>query len=175
MGAIVGAKGLRGEVRIKSFTENPRDVGAYGPVTLSDGRKLKLKVTGMAKDTVIGRLEGVDDRDAAERLKGLELFVERGALPKPETGSYYHADLIGLVARLTSGEERGKVSAVFNFGAGDVLEITRADGETDLVPFSNEAVARVDLPAGVVTLNPLPGLFEDNQDTQDEDTKGETA
>ena len=170
VGAIVGAKGVRGEVRIKSFTENPRDVGAYGPVILTDGRKLGLKVTGTVKDLVIGRLEGIGDRDAAEALKGAQLFVERSRLPPPEKGSYYHADLIGLDVKLTTGECRGKVSGVFNFGAGDVIEIVRPDGDTDLVPFSGAAIARVDLAAREVIVNPLPGLFDEA--TQEE---GETS
>ena len=170
VGAIVGAKGVRGEVRIKSFTENPRDVGAYGPVILTDGRKLVLKVTGTVKDLVVGRLEGIGDRDAAEALKGAQLFVERAALPPPEKGSYYHADLIGLDVKLTTGESRGRVSGVFNFGAGDMIEVTRADGETELVPFSGAAIASVDVAAGVVVVNPLPGLFD--EETEEE---GETS
>ena len=172
VGVIAGAKGIRGEVRIKSFTEDPRDVGSYGPVTSGDGRKFVLKVTGTAKEMVTGRLDGIDDRDAAEALKGTQLFVERAALPKPEDGSYYHADLIGLVVRLTTGEWRGTVSAVFNFGAGDVLEIARPDGDTELVPFSEAAVVKVDIAGGEIVMNPLPGLFEDDET---EDTKGETA
>jgi 16S rRNA processing protein RimM len=169
---IVGAKGIRGEVRIKSFTEDPRSVGAYGPVTLGDGRKFALKVTGTAKETVTGRLDGIGDRDAAEALKGAQLFVERASLPKPEDGSYYHADLIGLVVTLTTGERRGTVSAVFNFGAGDVLEVARPDGDTELLPFSEAAVAKVDVAGGAIVMNPLPGLFDDEED---EDTKGETT
>ena len=170
IGAIVGAKGVRGEVRIKSFTENPRDVGAYGPVILTDGRKLELKITGTVKDLVIGRLEGIGDRDTAEALKGVQLFVERSQLPPPDEGSYYHADLIGLAVKLTTGEMRGKVSGVFNFGAGDMIEVARPEGETDLVPFSAQTIAGVDLAAGVVTVNPLPGLFD--EETEEE---GETS
>jgi 16S rRNA processing protein RimM len=168
VGAIVGAKGVRGEVRIKSFTENPRDVGAYGPVTLTDGRKLGLKVTGQAKDLVVGRLEGIGDRDAAEALKGAQLFVERSALPSPEAGSYYHADLIGLELKLTTGESRGRVSAVFNFGAGDMLVVARPDGETELVPFSPAAIAAVDTAGRVVLVNPLPGLFDEATEEEGE-------
>ena len=168
VGAIVGAKGVRGEVRIKSFTENPRDVGAYGPVILTDGRKLGLKITGTVKDLVIGRLEGIDDRDAAEAMKGVQLFVERSQLPPPDKGSYYHADLIGLAVKLTTGETRGTVSGVLNFGAGDMIEVARPGGETDLVPFSAQTIASVDMVAGVVTVNPLPGLFGEETDEEGE-------
>jgi 16S rRNA processing protein RimM len=175
VGVILGAKGLRGEVRIKSFTENPRDVGAYGPVRLGEGRAVGLKVTGATKDAVIGRLEGIADRDAAEALKGVQLFVDRSALPATE-GSYYHADLVGLALKLTTGETRGRVSAVFNFGAGDMLEVTRTDGDTELVPFSAAAIAAVDMAGGVVTANPLPGLFDDvDDDSDDDNTKGDTS
>ncbi len=168
VGAIVGAKGVRGEVRIKSFTENPRDVGAYGPVTLTDGRKLGLKVTGTVKDLVVGRLESIDDRDAAEALKGAQLFVERSRLPPPEKGSYYHADLIGLEVKLTTGESRGRVNAVLNYGAGDIIEVARPDGETDLIPFAPQAIESVDMAAGVIFVIPLPGLFDDGTDEEGE-------
>ena len=110
---------------------------------------------------------------AAEALKGVQLFVARTRLPKAEEGSYYHADLIGLVAKVTTGEVRGKISAVFNFGAGDVLEITRADGETEMIPFSGAAIAAVDVAAGTISVNPLPGLFDD--ETEDEAKEEETT
>ena len=180
MGVVIGAKGVRGEVRIKSFTANPRDVGAYGPVILrkgdlGEGTAAELKVTGVANgDVVVGQLAGVADRNAAEALKGVQLFIARERLPKAEEGSYYHADLIGLVAKVTTGETRGKVSAVFNFGAGDVLEITRPDGETEMIPFSAAAIAAVDMAAGTVTVNPLPGLFDDGtEDETDEEAREE--
>jgi 16S rRNA processing protein RimM len=172
VGVIVGVKGVRGEVRIKSFTARPRDVGAYGPVTLPDGRALTLTVTGAGRgDVVVGRLAGIADRDAAAALKGAQLTVARAALPAPEAGSYYHADLVGMVVRLTTGETRGRVSAVLNYGAGDVLEVARPDGETELLPFSAAAIASVDLAGGAVTVNPLPGLFDDGESEKE----GETA
>lgn len=175
VGVVIGAKGVRGEVRIKSFTADPRDVGAYGAVTLGEGSSVELKVTGLAKeDVVVGRLDGVADRDAAEALKGVQLFVARARLPKAEDGSYYHADLIGLALKLTTGETRGQVSAVFNFGAGDILEVTRPDGETDLIPFSAETISAVDVAGGTVTVIPLPGLFDEAEDV-DETNTGETA
>ncbi len=178
MGVVIGAKGVRGEVRVKSFTTNPRDVGAYGPVILrkgdlGEGTAAEFRVTGVANgDVVVGRLAGVEDRNAAEALKGVQLFVARERLPKAEDGSYYHADLIGLVATVTTGETRGKISAVFNFGAGDVLEITRPDGETEMIPFSAAVIAAVDLAAGTVTVNPLPGLFDEGEteETEKEET-----
>ncbi len=158
LGVIVGAKGLRGEVRIKSFTEDPADVAAYGPVSTGDGRKFTLTVTGAAKGAVIAKVKGVADRDAAEALKGLELYVERKALPEAQ-GAYYHADLIGMAAELATGEALGEVSAVHNFGGGDMIEVRRGDGRSELVPFTAGAVATVDVAAGRIVINPLPGLF----------------
>lgn len=183
VGVVIGAKGVRGEVRIKSFTASPGDIGAYGPVTTPDGRTFKLKVAGFAKDAVTVKLEGVADRSAAEALKGTELYVDRAALPPPEDGSYYHADLIGLEARLATGEAGGaalgEVTAVFNFGAGDVLEVKRPPGgekggETELIPFPGPAIERVDLAAGTITIVPLPGLFDDGEENEGED-RGEAA
>jgi 16S rRNA processing protein RimM len=133
---------------------------------LSDGRRLGLSIVGQAKDTVIGRLAGVSDRTAAEALKGAQLFVDRAALPEPEDG-YYHADLIGLAVVLTSGERRGQVAAVLNFGAGDILEVARPDGDTEFIPFSAAAIAAVDVAGGTVTVNPLPGLFDDEEGSAD--------
>src|SRR5262249_13887530 len=149
LGVIVGAKGLRGEVRIKSFTEDPADVAAYGPVSTDDGRKFTLSVTGAAKGAVIAKVKGVADRNAAEALKGLELYVERSALPEAED-SYYHADLIGLAAVLATGEKLGEVTAVHNFGGGDMIEVRRDGGQNELIPFTATAVAAVDLAAGKV-------------------------
>jgi 16S rRNA processing protein RimM len=166
VGAVIGAKGVRGEVRIKSFTAAPGDIGAYGPVATEDGRQFRLKVTGSAKDIVTAKLDGVADRNAAEALKGTQLYVDRAALPPPEDGSYYHADLIGLAARLTTGEALGEVTAVFNFGAGDMLEVTKPDGEADLIPFPGPAIETVDLAAGTIVIVPLPGLFDDGEDDE---------
>ena len=164
VGAVIGAKGVRGEVRIKSFTASPGDIGAYGPVATEDGRQFRLKVTGHAKDAVIARLDGIADRDAAEALKGTQLYVGRAALPPPEDGSYYHTDLIGLAASLTTGEALGKVTAVFNFGAGDMLEVTKPGGDTELIPFPGPAIEAVDVAAGTIVIVPLPGLFDDGED-----------
>ena len=165
VGAVIGAKGVRGEMKIKSFTAAPRDIGAYGPVTTGDGRSFHVKVAESRQDTVTARLEGVNDRNAAEALKGTRLYVDRDALPQADDGSYYHADLIGLSARTTNGEALGTVTEVFNFGAGDMLEVTRPNGVTELIPFSADAIAGVDVDAGTVTVVPLPGMFNDDLST----------
>ncbi|MSO97173.1 MAG: 16S rRNA processing protein RimM [Rhodospirillaceae bacterium] len=173
VGVIVGAKGIAGEVRIKNFTENPADVGAYGPVESEDGAKRwTLKVVGAARGAVTAKLTGVSDRNAAEALKGLKLFVDRAKLPDPGAGSYYHTDLVGLAVELTTGEAKGKVIAVLNFGGGDILEVGDGKTESTMVPFSNAAIAEVNMKEGFVRVVPLPGLFDDG-DGSDEDMQHE--
>lgn len=169
LGVIIGAKGLRGEVRIKSFAEDPADVAAYGPLRTDDGRTFTLSVTGAASGAVIAKVNGVADRNAAEALKGLELYVERSVLPAAEEGAYYHADLIGLAVSLATGEELGVVGAVHNFGAGDMIDVKRGGGQSELIPFTAAVVAKVDLAAGVIVINALPGLFDDNEKHDEED------
>ena len=162
LGVVVGVKGLRGEVRVKSFTERPADIAAYGPLTTEDGRAFALTVTGSAQGVVIARIKGVADRNGAEALKGTKLFVDRVALPEAGEGTYYHADLVGMAAVLATGEALGPITAVYNFGAGDMVEVKLADGRTELVPFTDAAIAGVDVAAGKVTINALAGLFEND-------------
>ncbi len=173
LGVIVGAKGLRGEVRVKSFTERPADVAAYGPLSTDDGRAFALTVTGKAQGVVIARIKGVADRTAAEKLKGTKLYVARDALPETDDGSYYHTDLVGLAAELSTGETLGTITAVYNFGAGDVVEVKMADGRSELVPFSEAAIAGVDIAGGKVTINPLPGLFENDSEADERERRKE--
>jgi len=167
VGAITGARGLKGEVRIKSFTAEPEDVVAYGPVSDKAGRRrFDIRITGRAKGTLVARLAGVDDRDAAEALKGTELYVPRAALPAPEAGAYYHADLVGLRVATADGAELGTVKAVHNFGAGDVIELTGKDSPGAMLPFAAGMVT-VDLNAGRITVTPPAGLLIGNDDSDD--------
>ena len=163
LGVIVGAHGLKGEVRILSHTARPEDVGGYGPLEDAAGRrKFTIEVRGRGKGTVIGRIAGVDDRAAAEALKGTKLFVARAALETPAAGEFYHADLIGLEARLGSGDRLGRVASVHNFGAGDLLEVEPEGAEaTIMVPFTKESVPVVDTDDGYVVLVPPPGLLDE--------------
>ena len=164
LGVVIGAHGVRGLVRVKPFTEDPDGVAAYGPVESVDGkRRFKIKVTGAAKGAVICQLEGVTDRDMAEALRGEELYVDRAALPEvDEEEGYYQADLIGLQVVGVDGRLYGHVSAVQNFGAGDLLEIARPEGgPTVLVSFTDDNVPEVDLEAGRLTLDPPDGLFDE--------------
>jgi 16S rRNA processing protein RimM len=161
LGVVTGAHGVRGLVRVKAFTAEPADIAAYGPVEDEAGaRRFALEVVGAAKGVVLVRVPGVVDRDAAERLKGLRLFVPRAALPEPEEEEYYHADLLGLRVELTDGSEFGRVRAVHDFGAGDSIEVVRADGGTVMVPFTRAAVPVVDLADGRLVVDPPEGLLD---------------
>ncbi len=161
VGMIVGAHGARGAVRVRSFTEELADVAAYGPVSDEAGsRSFRLEVTGRAKGAVIARIEGVSDRNEAEALAGTRLYVPRAALPELEEEEFYHADLLGLVAELADGTPLGKVCAVHNFGAGDILEVERDEGASLMVPFTRRVVPVVDIEGGRMVIDPPEGLIE---------------
>jgi 16S rRNA processing protein RimM len=162
VGIVAGAQGVQGAVRIKSFTTNPEDVARYGPLEDESGeRRLSLRLVGSAKGVVIARLAGIADRDRAEALRGLRLYLPRAALPPAGQDEYYHADLIGLEAALADGTALGHVSAIHDFGAGDTLEIERPAGPPAMVPFTRAIVPIVDLAAGRLVLDPPPGLIDD--------------
>jgi 16S rRNA processing protein RimM len=176
VGVITGAQGIRGAVRVKSFTADPLDIDAYGPVSDEAGtRAFELKAIGQSKGVVVATLKGVSDRNAAEALKGLRLFVDRDRLPPAEDEEYYHADLLGLAAELVGGEPLGRITAVYDFGAGDAIEVTRADGSVVMVPFTKAAVPTVDLAAGKVVIDPPVGLFDKPEPPQPLDRQAELA
>ena len=154
---IGAAHGIRGEVRLRSFTEDPMAVTSYGPLESEDGtRRFEIEALRPAKDHFVARLAGVADRDAAEKLTNLKLYVPRDRLPPVEDDdTFYHADLVGLAAVTPDGAPLGTVTAVHNFGAGDLIEITAADGgEPLLVPFTDDAVPAVDIKARRIVVVP---------------------
>lgn len=174
LGTIVAPHGVRGAVRIKSDTERPEDIGAYGPLSDESGERIfELQVIGRSKGVVQARVAGVDDRDAAEALRGVRLFVDREKLPPPdEQDAFYHADLIGLAAELAGGDTLGTVCGVSEFGAAPVLEIELAGGgDTVLVPFTKAAVPVVDLEGGKLVVDPPPGLLEADEAEPDGDDR----
>jgi len=176
IGVITGAQGLRGAVRIKSFTADPADIDAYGPVSDESGKRtFELKAIGQSKGVVVVTLAGVTDRNAAEALKGLQLFVSRDRLPPAEDEEYYHADLLGLAAELVGGEPLGRITAVYDFGAGDAIEVTQAGGAVVMVPFTKAAVPTVDLAAGKVVIDPPAGLFDKPEPPQPLELQAELA
>lgn len=152
---IGAAHGVRGEVKLWSFTEDPLAVTRYGPLATRDGgRAFEVVRAREAKGFLVASLKGVASRDDAERLNGLELYVPRERLPAPEDDEYYHADLIGLAAVTAAGEPLGRVVAIHNFGAGDIVEIAPPHGATMLLPFSNAVVPSVDIANGRMVVAP---------------------
>jgi 16S rRNA processing protein RimM len=159
VGVVTGARGLKGEVRIRSFTGDPASIAAYGPLCdETGGQPLCVRVTGRSKDQLVVRVDGVDDRNAAEDLKGRRLFVPRAALPEPDDEEFYHVDLIGLRAERSGGETLGTIDAVHDFGAGNVLEISGGEGGSMMVPFTRAVVPLVDVAGGRVVVDPPPEL-----------------
>jgi 16S rRNA processing protein RimM len=161
---IGAAHGIKGEVRLTSFTADPLDIASYAPLTAPDGRVFKVasaRPGGKTPATLIVRFEGVGGRTAAEALTGVELAVPRTALAAPAEEEFFHADLIGLAAVTPEGAPLGTVVAVQNYGAGDLIEIAPARGNTILVPFTTAAVPVVDVAGGRVVIDPPPGLIEE--------------
>lgn len=169
LGHISSAHGLRGEVLLKTYTGAPADIASYGALSDESGaRRFEVRVVRVTDKGVIARIAGVGDRTAAEKLRGVKLYVGRDQLPEAIEGEYYHADLIGLSAVADDGRLIGEIVAIPNYGAGDLLEI-RLDGtrKTDLVPFTDACVPEVDLRAGrVVVRMPefVPGEDVDGTD-----------
>lgn len=175
VGAVAGAQGVRGDLRIKPFTADPADVAAYGPVTdETGGRRLTLTVREVRKDVVIVSAPEVTDRSAAEALRGVRLYVPRAALPDPEEDEFYHADLIGLAVMGEDGTRYGTVRALYDFGAGEVLEVARAEGgQPFAVPFTREVVPVVDPAGGRVVIVPPPGLLDPPRRERSEEGEGD--
>ncbi|MCK1744698.1 ribosome maturation factor RimM [Bradyrhizobium sp. 139] len=150
---IGAAHGVRGAVKLWTFTEDPFAVRRYGPLLSKDGkRQFEVTQAREAKDHLVATFKGVTTRDEAERLNGIELYVAREKLPATDADEYYHTDLIGLAAVTTAGDALGRVLAIHNFGAGDIIEIAPPKGNTMLLPFTNAVVPEVDLAGGRVVI-----------------------
>ncbi|WP_420407841.1 ribosome maturation factor RimM [Hoeflea sp.] len=174
IGVIGAAQGIRGEVRVKPYTEHPMALSDYGVLFAADGRRFEVLDLRFAKTVVVVRFRGINDRNAAEALNGTELFIDRSSLPDEdlEEGEYFYADLEGLEAFDADGTFWGVVSAVLDFGGGDLLEL-RQDGKKPVViPFTLAAVPKVDVEAGRILVDPVAaGLI----DTGGDDDAGETG
>jgi 16S rRNA processing protein RimM len=156
VGRIGAPHGVRGEVKLWPFTADPLAIAQYGELTTADGRRVfEVEALRPAGDCMVARLKGIRDRDAAEALRNIELFVPRDRLPAIEsTDEFYYTDLVGLPAFDPSGQALGTILAVHNFGAGDLLELKpAAGGNTVFVPFTEEAVPEVDVSAGRVVID----------------------
>ena len=160
---IGAAHGVRGAVKLWTFTEDPFAVTRYGPLATRDGaRAFEVAHAREGKGHLVATLKGVTSRNEAERLNGIELYVAREKLPATDEDEYYHADLIGLAAVTTTDEPLGKVIAIHNFGAGDIIEIAPPRGPTMLLPFTNAVVPTVDIAGGRVVIE-LPAEIEGDE------------
>jgi 16S rRNA processing protein RimM len=152
---VATAHGIGGALKLRTFTERSEDVAAYGPVYDREGERLfRLRVIGAARGGVLAEAEGVSDRNAAEALRGVELFVPRAALPELDEDEFYQTDLEGLLALRADGSRLGIVRALGNFGAGDVIEIEADDGRRLSLPFDRRTVPEVDLERGRLVVEP---------------------
>ena len=162
---IGAAHGVRGEVKLWIFTEDPLAVKQYGPLTTKDGtRQFEVTRAREAKGHLVAALKGIATREDAERLNGVELYVAREKLPATDEDEYYHADLIGLAAVTPTDEPLGRVIAIHNFGAGDIIEIAPPHGTSMLLPFTNAVVPTVDLASGRVVIQ-LPEEIDGDDPT----------
>ena len=152
VGKIIGAHGVRGLVKLKSFTENPRDLTAYGALMDDSSMEVKIDILSGGEKELIARIDGVEDRSRAETYKGKSLYIDRAALPEATEHEYYHADLVGLTALSHDGRHIGTVTALHNFGAGDILEIENDAKDTTLLPFTRAFVPHIDLEHRQITL-----------------------
>lgn len=146
VGVVTGPQGLKGEVRVKTFTDAPERLSAYGPLHTPEGRVLEIVAARPMKTGIaVVQFKGIEDRAAAEALANEKLLISRGALPQTEHDEFYHADLIGLRAQDDEGRILGEIRAIHNFGAGDVIEIERGDGGTMMLPFTCDFIPAIHL------------------------------
>jgi 16S rRNA processing protein RimM len=167
LGIFGAPHGVRGELRVKSYTQEPKAIGAYGKLTDRAGKAV-YELTALRPikdDMLVVRLAGVDAREAAEKLTGAELFARRAQLPPPDEDEFYHDDLIGLQAETEDGERLGRVIALSNYGAGDILEIApEGGGETLLLPFTKAVAVAIDFEAGRIVIAPPREIDGDAQE-----------
>lgn len=171
MGKIGAAQGLRGEVRVSSYTDDPTAIGDYGNLVTKDGRVFEVLEVRESKNVVIVRFRGVNDRNAAEALNGTELYIDRSNLPDDELeeDEFFYSDLEGLEAKDAEGKSYGLVSAVYDFGAGDLLELKGPGRRPTLIPFTEAAVLEIDLEGGSILIDPLAaGLIDNPEDGKDD-------
>ncbi len=171
VGVITAAHGVRGFVKVKSFTANAEDFAAYGDLRDASGKRcLSVEIAGRIKDCFLVKIRGVNDRNSAEALRGTELFVSRSQLPETAEGEFYYADLVGMTAKSPDGTVLGVVKAIYNFGAGDMLEIEKPDSDTEFVGFTNKTVPAVNLKARELTVE-MPDFVEVKPDGSDSELR----
>ena len=173
MGVIGAAQGLRGEVRVKSFTDDPVAIEEYGTLYAPDGRAFEILDIRPAKEVVVVRFRGINDRNQAEALTGTELYVERDSLDDEDLDEdeYFYADLEGLEALDAEGKSYGIISAIFDFGAGDILELSQEGKRAQLIPFSETSVLEIDFEGGTILIDPVAAGLVTEDDGEDQDGK----
>ena len=170
LGVITGPSGLQGDIKVKSFTADPSDITRYGKVSDKSGDRLfDIRISRKTAKHLVVRLKGVNDRSAAEALKGTELYVSRDTLPQLEEEEFYYADLVGLRVELADGAKIGTVRMMDNFGAGDVLEVALESSATVHLPFTKAVVPTIDLAARRIVANPPPELMPGHDDDEKKD------
>ena len=163
--AVMGSHGVRGNVKIKPFTETPESLGRFDKVYLEDGQQVSLKILSVgSKGVMLARLGKVESRDASNALRGQHLYVDRAALPDLADDEIYHADLLGLDAVLADGSALGRIAAIHDFGAGNVVEILPPQGASIMLPFGGAALVAIEPDKGQVVLAPPDGLLDSNED-----------
>ena len=174
LGIVGAAHGIKGEVRVKTFTGDAMALGDYGPLQTASGRVLEVAQLRPSKEVVVVRFKGVDTRNDAEALNGTELFVDRSRLSDDlEDDEFYHVDLIGLAVETLASEPIGTITAVHDFGAGEMLDVKRKGAKPVLIPFTRAAVPDVDLKARLVRVDPeAAGLVDDGEDAPIDDEEG---
>lgn len=171
VGAIAGAFGVRGEARVKSFCADPAAIADYAPLFTEDGREVGIRITRALSGGFAARLTIATTREAAEALKGTRLYARRERLPNLPDDEFYHADLIGLAVLDTGGAEIGRVRAIHDFGAGDILEIERPGERPVMLPFTRAIVPTVDLAAGRIIADPPEGALDTDTPPGPEDVE----
>ena len=175
MGTIGAAQGLRGEVRVKSYTEDPLAIGEYGTLYDAEGNPFEVLDIRPHKNIAVMRFRGINDRTAAEKLTGTDLYVDRDSLDDEDLDEdeFFYADLEGLEARDADGNSWGTVTAIFDFGAGDILELAREGKRSQLIPFTEAAVKEIDLEGGTLLIDPVAaGLVGTGDDGNPDGDRG---
>ena len=176
VGIILGPHGVRGQIKLGTYTEEPEAIFDYAPLTDEKGvRTFKLTFRGTGKDHYIASLAGIATREEVEKLKGTKLYVDRDALPAEEEGEYYFADLIGLTAKDAAGKTVGVVEDVHDYGAGTFLEIKPANAKSFMLPFKDAFVPTVDLAGGVVIVEIPEGWLAEEKQPKEEKPKKEES
>ena len=168
LGVISGAHGVRGQVKIRSFTASPEDLTSYGALRDAAGRQYNLRVTSNHNGTLIASIDGVTDRNAAEALRNIELCIPRSALPDTDENEYYLEDLVGIAVQHEDGTPYGRVLSVQNYGAGDVVEIRQVSGDEVFFPFTRQTFPVIDIAGGKIVIAPpetveMPGEADSEQ------------